>query len=242
MFPDILNSMVRFSSQNAILFKRVLLLLCLSMISQTYGAGIELQVKNISDKNTSINTWTIQYHTDFITIYGKTDLEEVRVTTDLSFNTTHFQLINPQHQNNIVAQRHNQTITVKGIHHGKPINTAYTINALGWVIAPGLQLQPFIRSVDQQTSKWIMSWDSFNLHQLQFKKESTTTQLRIGEHLHKAIRVRMAPPGLGQFFWSADLWVDPDSGYFLKYKGPSGGLNSPQKVSEVISVTPSKDS
>lgn len=104
----------------------------------------------------------------------------------------------------------------------------FKLSTVPW-IQNFILLDYYMEGLPQKFEFWLFSIDEFKFrHMIIKKKETETIQL---DHLEfPAVKYALNVKGIPGFLWTAHIWLDAETGKFLKYKGLSGGPGSAQKV------------
>ncbi len=173
------------------------------------------------------NKWQIQKSKSDITITGQTANGLITIITDPNYHTKEWRLEQPDKDRIVTAERRGNQVYINSQEGRQKETKVIEIDDKPWMQAPGLQLNPFIKSDQSKQKIWTITNETLKAHEMQFKKLNQDT---------KKIEVLMSPVGFGSFLWRGFLWFDRNDGYFLRYSGPSGGLNSPKTESYRIPV------
>jgi hypothetical protein len=163
---------------------------------------------------------------DGYTLSCKSSGEHHITTVGSDYDTSRWQVFAHDNRTKFVAQRDQNTIVVRGLFKGKPLEKTIHIDHHPWYQATSLSLRKLIASVDSEKVFWTIRFDNLSVHKLKASKVDIEEMASRGE-VRRFQRIRLNLTGLLKPFWKSDYWFSLPNGIFYRFEGPSGPPGSP---------------
>ena len=169
--------------------------------------------------------WRLRKGATFILTYSS-PVESHVTTTGPDYDTHSWQVTADNGQTHFSAERIDQTITVRGMFKGEPVDKQLDIDESPWYQATSLSLRELVRSVDSERVFWTIRMDTLTAHKIRAIKKGVESIESEGNQ-KTLLRIRLTLPGMLAPFWKSDYWFALPEGIFFRFKGPSGPPGSP---------------
>ena len=122
------------------------------------------------------------------------------------------------------------TLTVDGTVDDETFTKSYDIDKQ-WIQSPPLMLTQFMYSDRNKMSFIMNTGPRITTMQAKKLKNELITINNINFHTQK---IKITPTGIFSMFWTALLWIDKETGHFIKYQSPLGPPGSPSMTLEYM--------
>jgi len=172
--------------------------------------------------------WQLSKGKNFVLTYSSPNERHV-TTTDPTYDTRRWQVAAENGKTIFSAERIGQSIIVRGIFKGEPVDKRLDIDRCPWYQATSLSLRELVASADSERVFWTIREDTLTAHKIKAIKKGVESTESDGSG--KALmRIRLTLPGMLAPFWKSDYWFALPGGIFFRFKGPSGPPGSPMTI------------
>ncbi|MEK9657261.1 MAG: hypothetical protein VW378_02670 [bacterium] len=131
--------------------------------------------------------------------------------------------------------RQGNYLTFTGIIEGEKISKTTKIDTRPWINAPGIMLRDHFLKKEEKIDFWIISSRSATVIKMEIY-ELGEEEIEMNGKWKTYTTYRMAPQGWKAFFWKATLWVDPETGETVLYRGPLQDEESTGQKSNIFEM------
>lgn len=156
---------------------------------------------------------------------------QTRLNNELS--TLSWQIQNPRINVDLKVERTDNTLQIKGLFQGDPVEQVVEIDSAPWLQALSISLRRFIDPAYQTIQFWTLRPDTLETHRLQVSRQGVET-LNIAGIDTRAIKLKVELTGWKALFWSSYYWLREEDGVFLRYQGRNGPPGQPLTTIELI--------
>jgi hypothetical protein len=174
-------------------------------------------------ENTS---WHLRKGDSLVLTYSSPGEHHVTMTS-MRYDTIRWTVLNKDEQTDLMAQRYDDIIVIKGRFKGQPIEKTLTIDSGPWYQATSLSLRDLIASDDTERIFWTIRYDTLTAHRIRAVKQSQETVQMVGNQL-SLIHIRLTLPGMLAPLWKSNYWFSLPDGVFFRFEGPSGPPGMPK--------------
>ena len=147
-------------------------------------------------------------------------------TTGHDYDTRRWQVTVENEHTHFSAERIDQSIIIRGIFKGEPVDKRIAIDEAPWYQATSLSLRGLIASGDSERVFWTIRIDTLTAHKIRAIKKGMEAVESDGLR-KELLRIRLSLPGMLAPFWKSDYWFAMPERVFYRFKGPSGPPGSP---------------
>ncbi|MBR9986627.1 MAG: hypothetical protein KFF68_12010 [Desulfosarcina sp.] len=170
-------------------------------------------------------TWRLTKGATYILTYTS-PVERHVTTTGTDYDTRRWQVTAENGKTLFSAERIGQSIVVRGMFKGEPVDKQLAIDESPWYQATSLSLRELVASGDSERIFWTIRMDTLTAHKIRAIKKGVESLDPDGSQ--KALLwIRLSLPGMLAPFWKSDYWFALPEGVFYRFKGPSGPPGSP---------------
>ena len=170
--------------------------------------------------------WSLRKGDNFVLTYSSPGEHHVTMT-GMHYDTIRWTVFNKDEQTDLMAQRHEDIIVLKGRYKGQTINKTLEINSDPWYQATSLSLRDLIASEETERMFWTIRYDTLTVHRIRATKQSKET-IESGENQLSLLHIRLTLPGMLAPLWKSDYWFSLPDGVLFRFEGPSGPPGSPR--------------
>lgn len=181
--------------------------------------------REVTGESVKAVVWQLSKGATFVLSYSS-PVERHVTTTGPDYATRRWQVVTDNGQTDFAAERIGQTIVVRGLFKGKPVDKRLDIDPSPWYQATSLSLRELIASGDTERFFWTIRIDTLTAHKIRAIKKGVES-IDLDGNRKNLLRIRLTLPGVLAPFWKSDYWFDLPEGIFFLFKGPSGPPGSP---------------
>lgn len=198
-------------------------LFCGSLVNGSEPEHYQYESK-IDETRLSVD-WKLEKGTEYSLTFRT--VEELSITImKPDGETVRWEYQHYEDRTNIIAERQDNCIHVRGTLKGKSIKRDEAVDDAPWYQALSFSLRPFVMSGCQKLMFWTLRPEKMTAHRLIAEKKGTGKITAMNETI-PAQEIKITLPGALSSFWSGAYWLDSRNGRFIKYKGATGPPGSP---------------
>mgnify|MGYP006902068684 CR=1 FL=1 len=142
---------------------------------------------------------------------------------DPGYFTLEWEIVDHVNQHDFQVRRQENSILIKGLYKGKPLNRTVEIDDKPWINKLDHGLTEWVNSNDEELVFWTLKLNS-GLDPIKFDAQKVGRErLQTSAGSFDTIKVRLSLHGfLLTKLWSAYCWYRLSDGLFIKYEGDTG--------------------
>ena len=223
---------------------RIITFLTILVLLLSYSTQAQkLSYREVCGDEVSIYDYEIQRSPETIKIQvikrqGDHVLEDQVFILNEKLLTQKWIFIRTRDNTNVVAELHDDEISIQGVRDGKKIDEDYDLDEYSWIqLWPmNLGLEPFLKSSNQEIKYWAFGTEKpGDLDLAKFvasKEEKELIKLGSEEHLTQKVNITLS--GWKSIFWDGYFFFRESDGRIIKYDG-DGAPGKPDAVTTLIS-------
>jgi hypothetical protein len=181
--------------------------------------------KEVTGDSVKEVAWRLRKGETYVLTYTSPAEQHV-TTTGHDYDTRRWQVTVENEHTHFSAERIDQSIIIRGVFKGEPVDKQLAIDEYPWYQATSLSLRGLITSGDSERVFWTIRMDTLTAHKIRAVKKDVES-VEFDGRQKALLRIRLSLPGMLAPFWKSDYWFALPEGVFYRFKGPSGPPGSP---------------
>ncbi len=124
-------------------------------------------------------------------------------------------------KHDLIAERHENTLTIEGLLNGEKHQETYKIDERPWYQPLSFSLQDFLNSEETERSFWVIRVDTVEVLALNAKKMGEE-DITVGNSTVPTQVVEVRAEGFYSSFWHGTYWFRKSDNLFVEYKSVHG--------------------